>query len=293
MNKERVGFTFAMLDMITFGLLPVLSHFFVATIDPLVFSGAATFIGSIPLIFWLKRKKKINQLFSKQYFPNLLVMSILATIGSVCYFTGTKLTSGLNTGLLTQIEPFYALLLAAFILKEAVSRNQILATLLMVGGAVAVVYKGNAVLNIGDVLILFSPLVMQISHLIAKKVYANDADSNIVPTARLLFSGFFLLLIAAIVNPVSLLQLLSVKVLLTVTVFGLIFRCFDFILWYQAIARISVSRASTVIPLAVAISFLGSIFILHESISWSQFIGLFLILSGLIWLSRIYLAKNK
>lgn len=288
MNNKRLGLILACLDMVTFGLLPILSHYFVATIDPILFAGAATFFGSVPLVIWLQKKNCLNQLYSKKYLPSLLSIAVLTTAASIFYFVGTKLTSGLNTGLLTQIEPFYALLLGIIVLRETISTNQILATLTMVAGAVIIIYQGAARLNLGDILVCLSPLLIQLSHLFAKKVYARKADSNIVPTARLLFSGILLLGIVLITNPGAFSQLANLKTLITLILFGLIFRCLDFILWYQAIARISVSRASAVIPLAIAISFLGSVFFLKETVSNYQWLGLFFILGGLIWLSKIH-----
>lgn len=292
MNKQQVGFSFALIDMVTYGLLPVVSHYFVTTIDPLVFSGSACLIGSLPLIFILIKQGKINELFSKIFFTNLFVMSFLTTIGSILYFYGAKLTSGLNTGLLTQIEPFYAILLGLIIFNEKIKQDQFMATILMVFGAIIIVYRGSTGLNIGDALILLSPLATQISHLFAKKAYSANADSNTPPAARLLFSGIMLLAVSLIVNPVAINQLFSLDILLIVSLFGLIFRCLDFYLWYQAIARISVSQASAVIPVAVAVTFLSSVFIFKESVSPSQISGLVFITGGLLWLSKISLSKN-
>ncbi|NTU72700.1 DMT family transporter [Candidatus Roizmanbacteria bacterium] len=293
MSKRTTGFVFAILDMITYGLLPVVSHYFVATIDPLVFSGAATLIGSLPLLVWQYRKKTIHQLYSRTYFPNLMGLAMLTTVASICYFFGTRLTSGLNTGLLTQMEPLYALAIGIFILHEAVGIHQILAVLLMMVGAIVIVYKGATGLNIGDILILSSPLASQLSHLFAKRVYAEKADTNVVPLARMLYSGILLLVIAAAINPTSLFQLFSLKTLIIVTTFGLIFRFLDLLLWYQAIARISISKASSVIPLAVAVSLIGSLVFLKETVSSHQLIGLFFILGGLLWLSKIHLSEGK
>ena len=61
-------------------------------------------------------------------------MAVLSTIGSIFYFVGAKLTSGLNSGLLTQIEPFYAMLLGIVIFKETVSIYQISGLVLILGG---------------------------------------------------------------------------------------------------------------------------------------------------------------
>lgn len=289
MNRQQSGYLFAILNMITFGLFPVASHYFVKTIDPLVFAGSVTLVGSVPFLFVLQKKGVVNQLYSQKYLPGLLTLAVFGTIGTIFYFIGTKLTNGLNTGLLLQLEPFYAILLGFFLLKEGVYKKQVFATILMVLGAVVVVYKGTTVINRGDVLVLLSPLLMQLSHVFAKKVYMQNADTNIVPTAHLLFSGIMVLAVAFVVNPHAFSQLLSLRVVLIVIFFGMVFRFLDFVLWYQAISRISVSRATAVTPIAAAISFFGAVFFLKEPVSQHQFFGLVLILGGLIWLSRLHL----
>lgn len=292
-DNDIAGFAFATLNTITYGLLPVFSHYFVQTIDPLLFGGLVTTIGSLPLILQLRIKNKVEDVFSKNFFPSLLTIALLTTIGSILFFVGTKLTSGINTGLLVQIEPFYALVLGAIILKEIISGKQVMAISLMVLGAIVVVFKGLDSLNLGDIFIFAAPAFFQISHLVAKKIINKVSDINVIPTARLFYSGIILIALALILNPNSFKTAFTSQNLISIIIFALIFRTLDMYLWYQAIGRISVAQASSLIPLCAVISFLGSMLFLKEIPSPQQYIGLLLILGGLTWLSIIYLKLNK
>ncbi|MDP2861153.1 MAG: DMT family transporter [bacterium] len=250
-------------------------------------------MGSFPFLLKLKLQNQEKDLYSQKFIKSLLGIAILTTIGSFFYFVGTKYTTGINTGLLTQIEPFYAIVLSAIFLGEAVKRNQIMATLTMVLGAVVLVYKGLDQLNIGDILIVLAPMFFQASHIIAKKIMNKVSDTDVIPAARLLYSGLLLTIFALIVNPLSFQQLFFWQNVVSIMIFAFIFRALDFYLWYQAIKRISVPKASAVIPLAAAISFVGSVFFLKEIPDARQYVGLFLIMGALNWFSIIHLRQNN
>lgn len=291
-DKEVKGFSFAILDMVTYGLLPVFSNYFIKTIDPLLFGGLTTLIGSSPFLLKLIMKHHEKDLYSQKFIKPLLGIAALATIGSFFFFVGTKYTTGINTGLLIQLEPFYAIVLSAIFLGEVIKRNQAMATLTMVLGAVVLVYKGINNLNIGDLFIVFAPMFFQASHMIAKKIMDKVSDTDVIPAARLLYSGLLLTILALIVRPSSFQQLFSWQNIVSIVIFAFIFRALDFYLWYQAIKRISVSKAAAVIPLAAAVSFIGSVFFLKEIPNAKQYLGLFLIMGGLIWFSIIHLKLN-
>lgn len=291
-SSHNFGYFLAIADMVTYGLLPVVSHYLVATLDPFVFSGVATLVGGIPLFFLLKKTNSQKLLYSGPTIKPLLIIAALTTISSLLFFGGTKLTSGINTGLLVQIEPFYAALLSFVVLGEIIGLGQLVATVIMVIGAAIVVFKGLNNINLGDIFILASPLFAQISHIFAKKVMTKTNNATLVATARLLYGGVFLTTLGLVLSPGSVYQLFSINNLLIIIVFGLVFRCLDLLLWYEAMKRISVSRAAAVIPLSVAISFFGSIFLLKETASPQQFLGLILIFGGLILLSIVHLRQK-
>lgn len=287
-SKETKGYFLVIVDMILYGMFPVFAHYFVATMDPLLFGGVATLVGSLPLLVILKRRNKLNDLYSKKFISPLMAVVILSTFANIFFFLGTKITSGINSGLLVQLEPFYAMILGVLFLGEVVGKGQFLATLLMVVGAVIVVYKGIAGLNLGDLFILITPVFYQISHIFSKKIINKVSDVFVIPTARMLYGGVILTLLALLINPSSIMQLMVTKNIIAILFFGFILRALDFSLWYAAIKTISVSKASAILPFAAAVSFFLSIFFLKEQASMRQYFGLFFILGGLIWLSSLH-----
>lgn len=291
MNKTKLGYTFAILDMVTYGFLPIAAHFFVQTIDPLLFGGLAMLVGSIPLLGILKKQNKIQDIFRHDLIKPFLAIAVILNFSTIVFLLGTKITSSINTGLLIQTEPIYAIIFGFIFLKEIVRFPQIVATLLMIAGACVVVFKGTFALNIGDLLILSAPIFNQTAHIIAMKAMKTKTNAMVLSGARLFFGGILLTIIAILIHPSSLIQLTDIHTVIAIIFFGIIFRALDVTLWYQALARIPLSKASALIPLAAAISFFGSIVILKETPGVHQYLGLFLIAAGLLWFSVLHL-KN-
>jgi len=293
MNRQKTGFLFALIDMVTYGLLPVYSHYFAVMLNPLLFGGLSMMIGSIPLIIIMIRSDTFKLLYRGKHLMMLIKLVILTTIGSILFFLGANMTSGINTGLLTQIEPLYALILAVLIVKEKTTINHVLSITLMVIGAVAISYRGFERINLGDICIVVAPLFFQLSHLIAKQINKATNEANLVPTARLFYGGLILFVISIIAQPLAINEILSLKMIASIIAFGLIFRAFDLWLWYQAIHRITPSQASALIPLAGVISFIGSLVLLHEQPTVNHYIGLILIICGLAWYSWLQLHNTS
>lgn len=284
-REEKLGLALVILDMVLYGMFPVFAHYFVSKMDPLFFAGTATFVGSLPLVVILKTKRKLKEVYSKKFIKPLFAIVIASTFANAFFFLGTKMTSGINSGLLVQIEPFYAVVLAALFLGETIGFGQLVATSLMVIGSVIVVFKGVRALNLGDLFILITPIFYQIGHIFAKRIINKISDVYVIPAARTLYGGIILIVLALVLNPSSASQLLSLENIISIIFFGFILRALDFTLWYSAIKRITVSKASAVLPLAAGISFILSITFLKEQATLRQFMGLFFILGGLILLS--------
>ena len=292
-RKRTAGFAFAVSGMVTYGLLPVFAHRFVRDMDPLLCGGVATLIGGLPLAGLLRARGTHGDLIGRRFFKPLLGIGLLGVCSTFCFFLGTKLTSGVNTGLLLQLEPFYSVLVSAVFLGETIGLAPALSTLVMAAGAAVIVFNKAEGLNSGDLLILVTPLFQQLSHVVTKKIIGKVADTTVIPAARLLYSGAIMTVVALIAQPSSAAQLASPRTWAVLIAFGLFFRALDCYLWYQAIERISLSRASATIPLSVAVSFAGSVLILHEPVRARHFLGLALILTGVVWLSAIHLREPE
>ena len=101
------------LSMVIFGLNPIFANYLVKDINPLLVGGFAFFIASLPLFLQLILSQKVRQLYKVTFLRPLIFVVLFSTIADILFFVGTKLTSGLNTALLLQIEPIYATVLPA------------------------------------------------------------------------------------------------------------------------------------------------------------------------------------
>jgi drug/metabolite transporter (DMT)-like permease len=288
-RRSNLGLAYAIGSMFTWGMVPVLGHLFTRSIDPLLFGGLTAVIGGLPFVAVLASRNRLRDLASPRFAPAFAGITILGVASTALLFYGTTLTSGVNTGLLLQIEPLYSVVIAALLLGEAVHAPALLATLFMMAGAAFVIYRGSEGLNRGDLLIAFTPCLQQLSHVITKKIILKVPDKNAIPAVRLLVAGIVLTGIAVSVHPDSVGQLAVPANWLALLLFGLVFRSLDFFLWYESLERIPLSRASATIPVSVAVSFAGSMLLLGEKILLRHLAGLALILTGLVWLSAIHL----
>lgn len=290
-RQETAGLLYGILGMVTWGLVPVLGHSFAVTMDPLLFGGLATLAGCVPLIGILRRQGISSEVWAPEYRKPLLLIGLLTGLSTAMFFVGTSLTSGMHSGLLLQLEPFYSMVLAAVLLGEVVLAQEAAAASLMVLGAAVVMHRGGGAWNAGDILIALSPILQQLSHVVTKGIIGRVSSPTVIPAARLLYSGLFVTGLAVVRDPAVLRQLAVPANLAGILAFGLVFRALDCWLWYAAIARIPLSRASALIPLSVLISFSGSIAILGERAHGRQIAGLLLILGGMAWFSRIQLKR--
>jgi drug/metabolite transporter (DMT)-like permease len=273
-----------LLGMILWGLYPIFTHRFVLSLDPVFLVSISTLTASIPFFILLTAKKELRQFFSRKYLKTFLGVAFFTAAGQGLLFIGTKLTSGTNTGLLLQVEPIYSLILGIIFLGEILKASQIGATLAMVIGAVTIVYKGGVNINSGDIFILLSPLMFQLSHLIGKRLLNKNIDVNLILASRQFYGGVMLLLFTFLTNrsAMSLFSFRSISVGLTLGLFTAIVA----LCWYSSIKKVPVSVASSFIPITALVSLIGSSFFLKEVISVQQYIGFFFIVGGMLWQAK-------
>lgn len=277
--------------MVLWGMYPILTHKLVLNLDPLFLVSVSMFIASIPFIIQLIIKKQQNRLFSQKILKTLLPVALFTAVGQAFLFAGTKLTSGVNTGLLLQVEPIYSLILGLIFLGEIIGSSQIGVTLIMVVGAMTIVYKkGGVSLNFGDILILLSPLMFQISHAIAKKILNKGTEISLILAGRHLYGGIMLIIFTLLINR-SVVSSFNINNLITASYLGLYLSLLAF-LWYSSIKKVPVSVASSFLPLTAVVSLFGSAFFLKETISFQQYLGFFFIVGGMIWLANLPIHKK-
>ncbi len=293
MDNERKGFLFALSDVFLAGLFPVVTKYGVGFVNPVFFAAISALCGGGFMLIVLKFRGELKELFSRGLFLGLFLIGFFGTFcTSLLFFFGSTLTSGVNSSILLQSEPVYSIVLSYFLLRELIRKRQIAVTLLILCGAIIVLYNGVLSINIGDILVLLTPLFWQISHVFGRKVLERTS-TYVVTAGRTLYGGFLLLLLTFIPGFGEFGLLIDPGMVLIFVFQGIVAFACSALVWYEAISRINLSKATAIIaPYPVFSVILAWIF-LGETVSIYQMLGLAVIVVGIIFLSRIHSERRE
>jgi len=292
-DGERKGLIFCVLEIILAGLFPVITKYGVGFVNPIFFAAISALVGAGFMLVVLRLRGELKKLFTREILGNLFLIGFFGTfLSSILFFTGSNMTSGVNASILLQTEPIFSIILSFFFLGELIRKKQVAVTLLILSGTIIVLYNGVLSINVGDILILLTPLAWQIGHVLARKTF-EKTNTFIVAAGRLLYGGILLFLLS--LNPsFRQYQLLTDTGIILLFLFqGIIVYIGSIMVWYEAIKRINLSKATAIIaPYPVFSVILAWIF-LGEKVSIYQLVGLAIIIAGIILLSRIRSEKRE
>ncbi|MGQ9722836.1 MAG: DMT family transporter [Candidatus Jordarchaeum sp.] len=292
-DTEQKGFILCLLEILLAGLFPVITKYGVGFINPIFFAAISALLGAGFMLIILKFRKELKQLFTKELLKNLFLIGFFGTfLSSILFFIGSTMTSGINASILLQTEPIYSIVLSFFLLGELIRKKQIALTLLILSGTIIVVYNGVLSINMGDILILLTPFAWQIGHVLARKTF-EKTSTYVVATGRVLYGGILLLILSLIPGFGEYQFLTDPGIMLLFLFQGIVVYIGSMIVWYEAIKRINLSKATGIIaPYPVFSVILAWIF-LGETISVYQLAGLAIIITGIILLSRVRSEKRE
>lgn len=288
---RRTGFLYLLGVDVVWGLYPVLAADLVSRHDPYFVAGVSALTAGIPFAIYMAMTGRLSRVIGSQAGPGvrmrLVAVALSGTVmSSLFFFSGAARTSGLNASLLSQTEPVYSMVLAALFLKERISPQQLLATSLLLLGALGVMWKGGLEFQSGDVLVVLTPFWYQLGHLIAKKLYADIVHPYAIPAVRMTLGGSILLAIALIRRPELVSSLVDLSVMLPLTLFGVLVVATEKLFWYAALQRIPLAQASAMLVPSVGVGVLTSWLWLGQSPEGLQWLGFVLLLVGLVLLAR-------
>jgi len=285
-SGEKIGVLFVLISIFFFGLHPIISKYTLETINPLFLGTMSILFGFIIPMLVLIKKRRVKRLIEKE---SVVYLFFIAFFGSVfafgLFFFGAKLTSGINASLLLQSEPLYSTLLGFFILKESVSKKQLFAMFLIIFGMSIILYNGTLSINYGDILILLTPLGFQISHTIVKKVI-KKIGTYVIVTGRFLYALPIFLVLSTVFGS-NQFEVLFEPFYLALILFIGVSEGLGYILWVEAIKRINLSKATTLVSPYPILSVIFAWLILSELPTIYQIIGLISVIIGMYIIVRI------
>jgi drug/metabolite transporter (DMT)-like permease len=239
--------------------------------NPLSFAAFSALIASLilwPIVLLTSRWKEVKE--NPQYIPRAFLVGVFGTaLAYIAYSYGARLSTAINASLITRAEVLFSFVLAYVFLREKIAKGQIFWSLSILVGLFLVITQGKAIMpRKGDLLLLLVPLFWQSGHVIAKKF--------LIAAFRNTFGGILLLLLA-FPSGLEFSKLAVAE--------GIILS-FGQVIWYLAIKRINLSKATAIITPAPAVA-IGVATLLGEEFTVYHLVGFVLITIGTFMVSRI------
>ncbi|ASJ01536.1 DMT family transporter [Thermococcus gorgonarius] len=268
MKEETVGTLLAFVVLVLLGMEPIVIK--ASPVNPFAFVSTASLFASFILWAALLATGKAGEILEKPgEIKKTFLTGLFATAVAYSLFTyGTRLSTAINSAILTRFEVFYSFLIGWLFLREKITAKGAFSALALVSGVFLVVTGGKGMaIREGDVLLLLTPLFWQIGHAIAKRTAYSPLT---IATLRNTFGGLLLLIPALktgfAFTPLALAE--GVIIALTQS------------LWYYSIARINLSKATAILTPSPVLSVVASMALLGERVTVYHVVGLALIIAG-------------
>lgn len=285
-NSENVGVLAAVGAVFFYGMNLYVIKIGTTFLHQLPFvSTALTLAGCILLIMNILRKKS-SAFLGKVYLPRLLFAGIIGSaipMAMVAYATSFSLVSN---SFLLQMEAVYSMALSYALLNERISKGQVLLTVSSFVG-VALVLTGGVVsaINVGDVFFLCAPLLFQLGHVIALDVL-RKVDPAVVTSYRLLIGGLALSVFSIAVG-LDLAEFFKTSEGTVITSYLGLSYAFGGSLFYYAVTRINLSKATSIIITYPLLSTMLATITLREALPLVKIAGISIVFLSTVALSGI------
>ncbi len=287
MNKNK-GFLLILSTAFISGLSVFINKFGVAVINPYIFTGLKNVIVALLIVSWLlmmKDWKVLKTLRKKQWFLLLGIGLIGGSVPFLLFFKGLSITSGLQAAFIHKTMFIYIALLAIVFLKEKISKNFLIAGLILLLSNILLLKIIPHSFGLGDFLILIATLFWAGENVLSKYLL-NDLPARIVIWGRMFFGSIFILLFLLITGQMGLIGSLSLGqlgwvMITSVLLFGYVST------WYLGLKYVKVSEAAVVLLLATPITTFLSWMFLNQALLVNQFFGIILALLAVVYV------KNK
>ncbi|WP_188207285.1 DMT family transporter [Alkalibacillus aidingensis] len=244
---------------------------------------------SVVLPFAIKQVRWYHDVF-RQYWKYLLVFALTGiTTFNVLVYLSLNYTTAINAGIVEATTPIFAVILGYFILKERLSKRQLLGMFISFVGAVWVISDGSVEVlmslqfNTGDMTMLLAVLVWAIYSISVKQ--HNEKFPVYGSAAFMLGFGVIILLPSMFIEwfvvglPSALGELSNWLGLFYLGVFP---SFIALVLWNQAVTDIGPSLSSVFLNLLPVFTAIGAVLFFGEDLTIEQTLGGLLVILGVL-----------
>ena len=281
-KQENTGVFYVLLGAAMWGIFPVLINKGTQNIHPVIFAAVTTLLAACGCFFYALAKGDLKELKNRKAYSSLIMITLcVVIIPYLLFFTGSKMTNGLNSSMLLMSEIIFTLIVTA-IVGEKTTIEKLIGAMGIFFGACFMLYKGSFSLNLGDLLIIASTITYPIGNFYTKKALNHVSPSTIL-FIRFALGGIVIFIIAILVSPINNVFTEVKDNFFLVLFTGFVLLGIGKVIWYEGLKRLDISKAISIgmtFPLFSLILLIGYF---KETPSVNQCIGISIMLIGIFF----------
>ena len=315
--STKKGLLFGGLGVFIVGFQPIVANARPQSLDAFIFAAMTCLIEAIMFFPLMMREiKKNNSKTNKQedtvslstIWQNwkkntwlLIIIGIIFGLNQLIFFIGYNLAGAINGSLTQKTSVFFGLIFGVLILKERISKLQIIFSIILFFGLFIAITQGSLTTSydvevvIGVLLLLFITFLWMLGHTLTKSMFdRNEMTPTQMVFVRNIISGIILITIYLIFFPVENLSVFNDPInIFFFIAMGIVYGSGLFC-WYKTLSYLDVSKATIIISPTPIVTSLFASFILGEVFTVFHLIGTLLVISSIIMIVRQKeIPKNK
>lgn len=259
----------------------------------IVFMWAGLVVGLACLFPFVAAGGRWRRVLDRDVAPSLIAMGFFSGTATLIYIAALNYTTPVNTVIIAQVEVLYSALISARFLGERPTLKQSLASLLVVAGTGLIVLKDLHTPHLrGDLMVLCTPWMYQVSHVFSKKL-PRGLDALTLSGGRVLYGLLMTAPFAAWALWRGASWSWEPRALGLLAAQGALMSSLNYVLWYAAIRGMELSKATTILLSYPALTLLFSWALGREDAGWAQLVGLSCTFTGALWTARLSLEQRR
>lgn len=301
-NYKKKGLIFGVIGVVFVGFQPIVAISKPSMVNAHISAAMTCLVEAIiffPLmLFELKKIKKdnlIHEINSKSIFQGwknniglLVFIGFIFAINQIFFFVGYDMAGAINGSLTQKTTVFFSMILGYLILKEKITKLQLLfSVVLFLGLTIGItqffsLLQFNITILIGVVILLVISFLWMIGHTLTKPIFNRKEATPIqIVFIRNFISGFILLITYFIFFPIDYKIWFDTDNLLFFLIMGIVYGS-GLICWYKTLSYLDISKATIIFaPTPITAAIFAS-FILGESFTIYHLIGVILVITSII-----------
>ena len=285
MNRKYLGVFSILLASVMWAIEPVFAKLSYQTADFLQTSAIRAIFAALTGLIYIILTKKAHFKINKQQFSTLVYIAIVGVLfADLMYFFALTQVPVINAVLIGHMQPIFIILIGFLALKQdkLTIFDYIGILFLLLSGALVTTKTLENLLTLnlgsfGDLLVL-SATIAWATTAIAMRKYLKEMHAGLITVYRFFFAALFFVIYLMVTSSISISNIYQVVIGVVAGV--------GTILYYEGLKRIKAAQVSGIELSTPFFAVILGFFILGETVTAMQIVGIFLLFVGIYCLSK-------